>query len=135
MTQRATKVRFDGRREERIIETILQAANSPDEQQVAWYRYLKAHLSFPFVATYRGRGGTKPFCPGAKVLIIGLAQPKYCKDSVYVRVMDGQASIRVSLDLLSLDTDSSQNTATVGDWQYWQARHFSYRKPDDVQTA
>jgi hypothetical protein len=124
MTQRATNVRYDSKREERIIETILHGAGTPEEQQAAWYRHLKMRLSFPIGATYRGCSGTKPLCLGAKVAIIGLARPEYCQDSIYVRVMDGQASIRLSLTLLTIDDEASENAVVVADWRYWQARYF-----------
>jgi hypothetical protein len=111
------------KREERILETVLQGAASPHDQSLAWYQFLKTKLSFPFLATYHAPTGTKPFCPGAKVQVIGLAKSDECKNTIHVRVMDGQSSIRIPLTQLSVAMEPAQNAEALADWRYWHARY------------
>jgi hypothetical protein len=123
MSRIRRKFRMDVKREERILETILHGAASSHDQSMAWYQFLKAKLSFPFVATYQAPSGVKPLCPGAKVQVIGLAKPEECKNAIHVRVMDGQSSIRIPLTHLSVASEPAQNAEVLDDWRYWLARH------------
>ena len=114
--------RYDAKREERLLETVLRDAKSPTQQADAWYLHLKAHLRFPFLATVKGTNDAKPFSMGAKLQVIGLARPEHCKTTIHVRVMDGMSSILVSLAHL-LPSDTDPNVGVISDWSYWNERH------------
>ena len=100
---------------------ILRDARSLTEQEAAWYLYMKTHLKFPFIATYQKTCAVKPFCTGAKVQVIGLAQPEQCKEIIQARVMDGQGSVFIPLTHLS-PSDAGQNADAISDWRYWHDR-------------
>jgi hypothetical protein len=126
---------MDVKREERILETILHGAVSSHDQSTAWYQFLKAKLTFPFLATYQAPDGVKPLCPGAKVQVIGLARPEECKNTMHVRVMDGQSSIRIPLTHLSVASEPAPNAEVLDDWRYWHARHHNREWCGDLQAT
>ena len=111
------------KRENRILETILKDADSPENQSQAWYQYLKDTLQFPFVATYQTRSGVRPLCSSARVHVIGLCRPEACHPTIHVRVMDGISSLRIPLTDLSVPDKAAPNAALLDDWRYWHARH------------
>jgi hypothetical protein len=106
--------------ERRIAEEVFQgdasAAVKPEE---CWYRYLQQKLRFPFAAKCIPYGDTSPLYPGSVVSVLGLAKQEHCTPEVQVRVMDGQSSVLVRLQLLTAIGEDVEVNNAVNDWRYW----------------
>lgn len=122
MNKRLGKSRSEPKREQRIAETVLRTAGTRHETIAAWYRYLNARVTFPFAATYLGKG-VNPLCGGAVVQVVGFAKPEFCTETIQVRVMDGMGSIMIPLSLLSLCDAEAGYFEAIADWNYWYARN------------
>lgn len=109
-------------RQERIS-SILFGASTRRLQYAAWQRHLASRMSFPFTARYGPHPGVKPFCDGAMLHVIGLAKPAQRSEGVLAKVMDGQRSVLVPLELLAPRNADSGTSEAVADWRYWRSKN------------
>lgn len=114
--------RRERERDARIDEKVLRAIHETGlDVSSAWRNYVAGNTTFPFNAKYLTLNGFQPFCGSARVMVVGLAKDEECANGLQARVMDGQRSVRVPLELL-LPADDADQIQPVLDWHYWVSR-------------
>jgi len=122
MAKSISHMRPDKDRDRRIASTVLAIiADGGIPATAAWHRHVSTTV-FPFRATYLSTHQTKPFCSSAIVLVVGLASTTDCKDGLLAKVIDGQQTVRVPLELLRPYEETPSEVEPVLDWHYWVAR-------------
>lgn len=114
--------RRERERDARIDEQVLRAIRETGlDVSSAWRNYVAGNTAFPFNAKYLALNGIQPFCGSARVMVIGLAKDDECVTGLQAKVMDGQRSVLVPLELL-LPADDADQMQPVLDWHYWVSR-------------
>lgn len=123
----------DSVREDRIAEKVHAKDATEVEGTKSWRRYVTQSVSFPFSATYTEHNTSKPLCSGARVQVIGLGGEEQCAEGLVAKVMDGQSSVLVPLELLSPSPEQGAAVEAVLDWHYWhhqeRLKQWRARKP------